>query len=192
MSVKVFQTNSNGKIEFTRAELEKLLNDTYKEGHRDGENKANNSYWTWTSPYVGGGLTNVTPLNTAGTAGTITCRTTDVINAPSTEGITITCNNATVDASEVAKLVSPTAIGSTKADVEATPTKIETKVSTTPKITANVSVNGAKSQVYDLSSLAREIDQILLGIPTLTGSCGTFAKPKNEHNANLAKELRNV
>lgn len=188
MSVKVFQTNSNGKIEFTRAELEKLLNDTYKEGHRDGENKANNSYWTWTSPYVGGGLTNATPLNTAGT---ITYRNADV-STPTTEGITITCNNATLNTSEVEKLAGSTAIDSIKADTEAIPVKVEAKTPATPKITANVSVNGAKSQIYDLSSLAKEIDQILLGIPTLAGSCSTFAKPKNEHNANLAKELRNV
>lgn len=47
MKVKVFQTNSNGKIEFTRAELEKLLNEVYDGGFRDGEK----STWTWTSPY---------------------------------------------------------------------------------------------------------------------------------------------
>lgn len=52
MSVKVFQTNKAGKIEFTRCELEKLLNETYNEGYRDGENHAKNSYWTWTSPYI--------------------------------------------------------------------------------------------------------------------------------------------
>lgn len=187
MSVKVFQTNSNGKIEFTRAELEKLLNDTYKEGHRDGENKANSNYWTWTSPYISNAITNVAPLN--GTSNITYRNSTD---GAAVEGITLTCDKATVDASEVAKLAGPAAIGSTKADIEAAPTKIETKASTTPKITANVSVNGAKSQVYDLSSLAKEIDQILFGVPTPTGSCGTFEKPKNEHNANLAKELRNV
>lgn len=47
MKVKVFQTNSNGKIEFTYAELEKLLNEVYDSGFRDGEK----STWTWTSPY---------------------------------------------------------------------------------------------------------------------------------------------
>ena len=43
MSVKVFQANKAGKIEFTRCELEKLLNETYKEGYRDGENHAKTS-----------------------------------------------------------------------------------------------------------------------------------------------------
>ena len=52
MCVKVFQTNKAGKIEFTRCELEKLLNETYNEGYRDGENHAKSSYWTWTSPNV--------------------------------------------------------------------------------------------------------------------------------------------
>ena len=44
MSVKVFQTNKAGKIEFTRSELEKLLNETYNEGYRDGENHVKSSY----------------------------------------------------------------------------------------------------------------------------------------------------
>ena len=47
MSIKVFQTNANGKIEFTRCELEKLLNETYNEGYRAGENQAKGQYWTW-------------------------------------------------------------------------------------------------------------------------------------------------
>ena len=47
MKVKVFQTNHNGKIEFTRAELEKLLNEVYDSGFCDGEKTT----WTWTSPY---------------------------------------------------------------------------------------------------------------------------------------------
>ena len=158
MSIKVFQTNSNGKIEFTRAELEKLLNDTYKEGHRDGETKANNSYWTWIAPTLNG-----TPSITYG--GNSTIRTTP-------DSATITCTNAKVDTDMLAKLAVP------KEEADA------------HKITANVSVNGAKAQTYDLSALAKEIDQILFGKPSVT--CGTYVAPKNEHNANLAKELRNV
>ena len=48
MKVKVFQSNHNGKIEFTRAELEKLLSEVYTDGYNEG--KA--SHWTWTSPYA--------------------------------------------------------------------------------------------------------------------------------------------
>ena len=161
MSVKDCQTNSNGKIEFTRVELEKLLNDTYKEGHRDGENKANSNYWTWTAP----SLTSCSTI-TYGNTGAI--RTTP-------DSITVTCDNAKIDTDALSKL-----------------SGVEAKSASTPEVTANVSVNGAKGQVYDLNSLVKEIDQILFGVPTPTGSCGTFAKPKNEHNANLAKELRNV
>ena len=154
MSVKVFQTNSNGKIEFTRAELEKLLNDTYKEGHRDGEAKANNSYWTWTAPT----LTNTSSITYGGNPA---IRTTP-------DSVTVTCTNAKVDTDTIAKLAA-----APKEEAE---------------ITANVSINGAKAQTYDLSSLAKEIDQIFFG----RTPCGTYATPKNEHNADLAKELRNV
>ena len=160
MSVKVFQTNSNGKIEFTRAELEKLLNDTYKEGHRDGETKAkaNNSYWTWTAPT----LTSAPSITYGGNS---TIRTTP-------DSATITCTNAKIDTDAIAKLAGP---------------KEETDAH---KITANVSINGANAQTCDLSALAKEIDQILFGKTPIT--CGTYVAPKNEHNANLAKELRNV
>ena len=52
MKVKVFQPNSQGKIEFTRAELEKLLNEVYDGGFHDGEAaQREKSSWTWTSPY---------------------------------------------------------------------------------------------------------------------------------------------
>ena len=53
MKVKVFRFNCNGKIEFTRAELEKLLNEIYEEGKRDCES---NHPCTCTSPYI-----NMTP-----------------------------------------------------------------------------------------------------------------------------------
>ena len=158
MSVKIFQTNSNGKIEFTRAELEKLLNDTYREGHRDGEAKANNSYWTWIAPTL-------TSTSSVTYGGNPTIRTTP-------NSATITCTNAKVDTDTIAKLTVP----KEEADRH--------------KITANVSVNGAKAQAYDLNALAKEIDQILFGKPSVT--CETYVAPRNEHNANLAKELRNV
>ena len=52
MKVKVFQPNSHGKIEFTREELEKLLNEVYDGGFRDGAiAQREKSTWTWTSPY---------------------------------------------------------------------------------------------------------------------------------------------
>lgn len=44
--VKVFTTNKDGKIEFTKEELETLLNEVWN----DGFNR-NGSYW-WTSPTI--------------------------------------------------------------------------------------------------------------------------------------------
>lgn len=52
MKVKVFQSNHNGKIEFTHTELEKLLNEVYSEGYKEGEANARASNFTWTSPYL--------------------------------------------------------------------------------------------------------------------------------------------
>ena len=49
MKIKVFCPNQYGKIEFTPAELEKLLNDTYAEGQRNCN--CHNSI-TWTNPYI--------------------------------------------------------------------------------------------------------------------------------------------
>lgn len=48
MKVKVFTPNHNGKIEFTPAELEKLLNEVYEDGQR---NCNCNKSITWTAPY---------------------------------------------------------------------------------------------------------------------------------------------
>lgn len=76
MSIKVFQTNANGKIEFTRCELEKLLNETYNEGYRAGENQAKGQYWTW-APNWGTLITNdstnnrITATNTTNTTNAI-------------------------------------------------------------------------------------------------------------------------
>lgn len=42
--VKVFTTNKDGKIEFTKDELEKLLDEVWRDGYN-----SNSSYW-WKSP----------------------------------------------------------------------------------------------------------------------------------------------
>lgn len=44
--VKVFTTNKDGKIEFTKEELETLLNEVWNDGYN-----RNGSYW-WTSPSI--------------------------------------------------------------------------------------------------------------------------------------------
>ena len=52
MNIKIFEFNKSGKVEFTRCELEKLLNDTYQEGYKDGEEKSQKEHWTWTTPSI--------------------------------------------------------------------------------------------------------------------------------------------
>lgn len=61
MSIKVFTmpVNNSGKVEFTRQELEKLLNDVYNDGYRKGESDAKSNYWTW-CPTITGSTTNAT------------------------------------------------------------------------------------------------------------------------------------
>lgn len=63
MKIKVFTPNEKGKIEFAREELEKLLNEIYNDGFRDGEiAQREKSAWTWTPPYVyNGELGTITP-----------------------------------------------------------------------------------------------------------------------------------
>ena len=67
MKVKIFYPNKDGRISFTKQELEKLLDDVYNEGHKDGYDKGYNArpYWYWTSPYYTT-VTNSTPLTYTG------------------------------------------------------------------------------------------------------------------------------
>ena len=97
MNIKVFQTNKVGKIEFTRCELEKLLNETYKEGYADGEARAKKDYWTWTSPLIT--TTNYPTINYSDSIRAVddlTCNTTATSCISSNEGaktVTTTPNN---------------------------------------------------------------------------------------------------
>lgn len=64
MKIKVFEPNRYGKIEFTRAELEKLLNEVYTDGYKEGVHDARSHSWTWTSPYY---ASTITAINTNAT-----------------------------------------------------------------------------------------------------------------------------
>lgn len=46
--IKVFSINEKGKIEFTKEQLEQLLNETYKDGYNDGTTRT----YSWTTPYL--------------------------------------------------------------------------------------------------------------------------------------------
>ena len=45
--IKVFSINKDGKIEFTKEQLEKLLNETYDEGQQEALEKQ----FTWSPPH---------------------------------------------------------------------------------------------------------------------------------------------
>lgn len=49
--IRVFTPNEKGKIEFAKDELEKLLNEVYKDGHKDGKNE-NYTITTPTYPFT--------------------------------------------------------------------------------------------------------------------------------------------
>ena len=102
MKVKVFQSNHNGKIEFTRAELEKLLNETYTDGFRDGEAyQREKSSWTWTSPYrYNDNITLTNATNTTDHTQPIDKLTCTYDSATSNNNTSI-AKNATVDATPV-------------------------------------------------------------------------------------------
>lgn len=90
MKVKVFQTNSHGKIEFTCAELEKLLNEVYEDGQR---NCNCNKSITWTSPYI-----NTTPYYST------TCATNSDKDSTTIAAINDIKPHITLDPTEAAEL----------------------------------------------------------------------------------------
>lgn len=81
MKVKVFYPNREGKIEFTRQELEKLLDEVYREGQKDCNCSKS---WTWTAPYYNGSLASNSTTNTT-------------VAAPNLSTATYTTDNTTID-----------------------------------------------------------------------------------------------
>ena len=63
MKIKVFYPNQQGKLEFTKKELEELLNEAYHEGYQDGDRK----HW-YNYPYYG----SMTALNSSNTLDSVT------------------------------------------------------------------------------------------------------------------------
>lgn len=85
MKVKVFQPNAHGKIEFTRTELEKLLNEIYNEGRKDERNQ--NCYpFIYNTPYYRDSITGTATISGACLNST---KATDSIDK-------LTCNSTTV------------------------------------------------------------------------------------------------
>lgn len=92
MKVKVFQFNHNGKIEFTRAELEKLLNEVYADGYNDSE--SSHWKWNWTSPSL-----NITETSISNNAAVDTATTLTSTNCE-TNKISAISDNSTADTSD--------------------------------------------------------------------------------------------
>ena len=65
--IKVFTLNKNNKIELTKQELQKLLDESYWEGRN-----STSPYWTYISPTKWTCDTITTPLSTSSTTATIT------------------------------------------------------------------------------------------------------------------------
>ena len=112
MMVKVFESNINGKIEFTRKDLENLLNEVYNAGYRKGEESHS---LAWTSPYLNNALRSndsatITGSNTkinkdllAQISGTTESKveapkitTTNDSTKPNTYTVTMKCNEADI------------------------------------------------------------------------------------------------
>ena len=66
MKIKVFNFNSNGKVEFTREELENLLNEVYNYGYKEGQEKSFQNTITFPRSYHSNSLGDIT-LTTAKT-----------------------------------------------------------------------------------------------------------------------------
>lgn len=85
MKVKIFQPNARGKIEFTRAELEKLLNEIYEEGRKDCE-RTHHYPFVYNTPYYD------TITNTITTSGA------SINSTSASDSIDkLTCNSVTTD-----------------------------------------------------------------------------------------------
>ena len=190
MSIKVFQTNKAGKIEFTRCELEKLLNETYNEGYHDGEDHAKNTYWTWTSPSI----VNTTPYYG------VTCLDTNSSKSISGNNIagTITLNDSIANKTDACN-ASITATDCISNKDEAKKISVQThgelkdgKMDISTKISTNDSpekVYELKGMSYNMADLAKTIDAILNGKIDLPTAMPTF--PDSPFN-DLAKELRGI
>lgn len=175
MMVKVFQSNANGKIEFTRAELEKLLNEVYKKGYDTGAYDTKQNYWTWTSPYIS----------------TTNLRTPEVTYATNTSTSidNLRCDNA----SKVA------ATESTKCEVDA----LETKKNNSYTISASsvapgsitVQLNDAGENPTSIN-LAKSIDDIVNTLfnnnpkAVKTGTISSERSDASTPHDRLARELR--
>ena len=175
MMVKVFQSNANGKIEFTRAELEKLLNEVYKKGYDNGASDTKQNYWTWTSPYIS----------------TTNLRTPEVTYATNTNTSidNLRCDNA----SKVATLES------TKCEVDALETKKDNSYTIPASSVAPSSITVQLNDAVEIPTnvnLAKSIDEFVNALfnsnpnAVKTGTISSERSDASTPHDRLARELR--
>ena len=201
MSIKVFQTNKTGKIEFTRCELEKLLNETYNEGYRDGEDHAKSTYWTWTSPSLSTTISTTNyptnyPINYSTDYSTTTySNSTDPIDALiagkttiNDVAATITPTDCSVNVNEAKRISGQVSsddkvLKALKADITASVDSPEAK-----GIQRTCQVDG---MTFNLNDLAKTVDAMLSGKVDLFSSSNAKTSKAAVDNpfSNLAKEL---
>lgn len=188
MSVKVFQTNKAGKIEFTRCELEKLLNETYNEGYRDGENHAKSSYWTWTSPSISTHTyPTITYSNSTDPIDNLIMGNTTIngVTSDKTNATTISTADCSINTNEGKKISGQTPSNDKTFKVD---------------ITASIDSPDAKSaqstcqfdgMTFNLNDLAKTVDAMLSGKVDLFNPIGVKTDKVAVDNpfSNLAKEL---
>lgn len=175
MMVKVFQSNANGKIEFTRAELEKLLNEVYKKGYDTGVCDTKQNYWTWTSPYIS----------------TTNLRTPEVTHATNTSTSidNLRCDNACKVAT----------VESTKREVDALETKKDNSYTISTSSIAPSSITVQLNDAVEIPTnvnLAKSIDDIVNALfnsnpnAVKTGTISSERSDASTPHDRLARELR--
>ena len=201
MSVKVFKINKAGKIEFTRCELEKLLNETYREGYTDGENHTKSNYWTWTSPIAINTPYYDTVTCGTGTGSLLRTNTTDGIVSTATlcdnASITGVCDNTVATSAKTA--IAPSNV--IKVDVCSSADKAPETEKATPKgIPAKACES--KEMAFDMDEVTKTIEAILGDKCDLASMLFNSIDSTNVNGAkkaiegtpftNLAKELRGL
>lgn len=177
MMVKVFQSNANGKIEFTRAELEKLLNEVYKKGYDTGACDTKQNYWTWTSPYIS--TTNLrTPEITYATNTTTSIDNLRCDNASKVTTLESDIAKSAIDALEAKKDNSYTISASSVA-----PSSITVQLNDVVEIPTNV--NLAKS-IDDITNTLLKINPRAIKTGTISSERSDASTPYDR----LARELR--
>lgn len=91
MIIKVFESNKDGKIEFSKADLEKLLNEIYKDGYNTGYAEGSSKPFTWTSPYLSTTNPTITATTTTTTNAIDDLKCALVDHKP---GVAFSCNEA--------------------------------------------------------------------------------------------------